>query len=285
MAAALPDGSGAVLQYSSPDLQRWTYDGVLCSRPDDPTDEVPTGAVWECPQLFAMGDRWVLVVSVSDTTALLYAAAAVGSYDGATFTPESWQRLTHGASAYATTAFVDRDGRRCMLSWLREEPRDGDALTERAGAHSVVSTLTLRADGALTMQPHPGVDALRGDALPGRSTGSHVRYDVADAAVDLTVDVPAGPWCEIVEGGRSRAVLAYDRDRHRIRIERAGLLPQELPLRDPGTRIRLLLDADILEIFGAGSYGAYRLAPATGPGTTLVLSQAAAADVRPLGGT
>jgi beta-fructofuranosidase len=287
MAAALPDGSGAVLQYSSPDLKRWTYDGILCSRANDRTDSVPTGALWECPQLFQMGQDWVLIISVWDSATLLHVAAAVGSYDGLTFEPATWQRLTYGRSAYATTAFVDRDGRRCVLSWLREEPQNNPALTERAGAHSVVSTLNLEPDGRLTLAPHPDVDALRGPVLLGRPTTQGLEYRVADAAVDLFVDVSPGSWCEIVENGRLRSVLSYDPERKVIRIDRAGLHPQELPLRPEDSRVRLLLDADIVEVFTADSYGAYRIAPATDPDATAVVltgAGAASANLRPLTG-
>jgi beta-fructofuranosidase len=285
MAAALPDGSGAVLQYSSPDLQRWTYDGVLCSRPNDPNDAVPTGALWECPQLFAMGDRWVLVISAWDNATLLHVAAAIGSYDGLRFHPTSWQRLTYGQSAYATTAFVDRDGRRCLMSWLREEPQNNDALTERAGAHSVVSTLSLGPDGILSLTPHPDVDALRGPALTGRPTALGLEYDVADAPVDMSVAVSPGLLVEIIVDGRSRARLSYDADRRLLLIDRAGLPAGELPLVDRGGRIRLLLDADILEIFAGRTYGAYRTAVSADPATTTIVLAAPGtteAVVRPL---
>jgi beta-fructofuranosidase len=270
MAAALPDGSGAVLQYTSPDLRTWTYDGVLCSRPYDRDDEVPTGALWECPQLFRLHNRWVLVISVWDETDLLYVAAAVGDYDGSTFRPGSWQRLTHGSSAYATTAFVDRDGRRCLLSWLREEPRNNEALTERAGAHSVVSTLALREDGLLVLRPHPDVDSSRGLALPGRALARGREYEIGDNAVDVSAIVSPGPWCEILEAGRSRGRVSYDPDRQVIMIHRPGLPTAEQPVPEPGLQARLLIDADILEIFTPSSYGAYRIAPAVDAGTTTI---------------
>jgi beta-fructofuranosidase len=270
MAAALPDGSGAVLQYTSPDLRVWTYGGILCSRPYRRDDDVPTGALWECPQLFQLQDRWVLVISAWDEADLLYVAASVGDYDGSTFRPGPWQRLTHGSSAYATTAFVDRDGRRCLLSWLREEPRNNEALTERAGAHSVVSTVALREDGLLVLRPHPDVDALRGPALAGRPTMRGVEYEVGDDAVDVSVVVSAGSSCEILEAGRSRGLLSYDRERQLVVIDRPDLPAAELPLPEPDLPVRLLVDADILEVFAAGSYGAFRIDPAADAGATTI---------------
>jgi beta-fructofuranosidase len=265
MAAALPDGSAAVLQYRSADLRHWAYDGVLCSRRNDPTDDVPTGALWECPQLFRLDDRWVLMVSAWDESDLLYVAASVGDYDGRRFTPGPWQRLTYGASAYAMTAFADRAGRRCALSWLREEPRNNDALTVRAGAHSVVSTVALQAGGELTLQPHPDVTALRGPVL----SGADGRYRIGAHAADITGTPGAGEWCRI-EDGRPRAVLSHDPATGLLSIDRPGFRAEHLPLRHPYGEIRVLLDADIVEIFAAGSYGAYRIAPSGDPAATTV---------------
>jgi beta-fructofuranosidase len=275
MAAGLSDGAAAVLQYSSTDLRHWAYDGILCSRRQDPTDDVPTGAIWECPQLFRLGAQWVLIVSVWDAGDLLYVAAAVGGYDGTTFEPASWQRLTYGSVAYAMTAFVDRDGRRCVLSWLREEPRDNDAPAERAGAHSIVSTLTLDRDGVLLLRPHPDVDAARGPAVTGHGS----RYGVGASAAEASTTVTPGEWCAIVEQSRARARLSYDAMAHLVTIDCPGFPTERLPLKNADAPIRLLLDADILEIFTAHSYGAYRIAPAAEPSTTsIVLPGGSAAD-------
>src|SRR4051812_15968762 len=145
--AGLDDGGGGVVQYRSTDLVTWTSDGLLCSRGDlsrrggDPIG-VWTGAMWECPQLFRFEDEWALLVSVWDADILYYVVAALGTYDGRRFVPRSWQRLTYGSSAYAMTAFRDRDGRPCVMSWLREEPQNDPDLNDRAGAHSVAALLT-----------------------------------------------------------------------------------------------------------------------------------------------
>jgi hypothetical protein len=85
--------------------------------------------------------------------------------------------------------------------------------------------------------------------------------------------------------GAWRARLSYDPGRRVVSIERPGLPTGELPLPAPDVPVRLLLDADIVEIFTAKSYGAYRIGPAVDPAaTTLRLAGpgAAAATVRPL---
>ena len=134
LGAALPDDTAAALQYHSADLQHWSYDGIVCSRSGAETEGTWTGTLWECPQLFALGDDWVLLVSVWHDDNLNYVAAAIGDHDGARFRPRRWQRLTYGSSAYAMSTFVDANGQRCVLSWLREEPQNNSELGGFAGA-------------------------------------------------------------------------------------------------------------------------------------------------------
>ena len=276
LAASLPGGTAAVLQYSSGDLRHWTYDGVLISRRGDPGDDVPTGALWECPQLFPLSDQWVLVVSVGDQGVLLHVAAAVGSYDGKTFEPALWQRLTHGSSAYATTAFQDRDGRRCVLSWLREEPTNNPALVRRAGAQSVVSTLALEPDGRLILAPHPDLDAALGEPLPGVAAGGNRRrYDLDGRAVDLVGTASGGRFCDVVEGETLRARLTSAPAECALTVERPGST-DVVPLATRDERSAFCSTPTSWRSFTPGGYGAFRIAPAADPtGGSLVVHDGA----------
>ena len=181
MAAGLDNGAGAALQYRSADLRTWSYDGVLCSRPSNRADDVWSGALWECPQLFPLGSRWVLLISVWDADILHYVAAAVGDYDGATFTPDTWQRLTYGTSAYAMTTFLDREGRRSVLSWLREEPQNNppslDALVRTQCPQPSSSLLTdcLACLLTPTSAPSAPTSRLRPPMVTSRSASSPTR--------------------------------------------------------------------------------------------------------------
>ncbi|HEY3925171.1 MAG TPA: glycoside hydrolase family 32 protein [Acidothermaceae bacterium] len=280
LAAGLADGSGAALQYHSADLRRWTYDGVICSRRSDSGDDVWTGSLWECPQLFAIGADWVLLISVWDNDILHYVAGAIGDYDGTTFTPRRWQRLTYGSSAYAMSAFIDKEGRRCVISWLREEPQNDPDLLLRAGAHSIVSTISVL-DGSLVLRPHPDVDNLRGRPLEAQRLGNSASYDIGPGAVDL-----------VLKHGDVATVLVQDGDAVRARLEidpisllcsRPGLAAERVPFDHPASdaEVRILLDADLLEVFGPGTYGAFRIPPAADPQhTTLVLEGAAPVSSR-----
>jgi len=264
--AGLADGSGAAVQYRSRDLESWTCDGFLSSRASDAT-EVATGQVWECPQFFPLGDAWVLLVSVWDEDELYNVAAAVGDYDGLRFVPRSWQQLTYGSSAYAMSAFEDKDGRRCVLSWLREEPRNDPDRVGWVGAHSIAALLTLDADGRLIMTPHPDVTALGARLfLPAvADVDGGLRIPMESGAAELTLSPAAGTSVSIAADGSELARLEFSDDQ--LTISRSNLPAERMPV-DSTQPLTVLIDADIVEVFGRGGYGAFRIGDAADPTTS-----------------
>jgi beta-fructofuranosidase len=262
--AGLSDGSGGAVQYRSSDLRVWVCDGLLAVRPSDRADAVWTGSVWECPQLFPLGDSWVLLVSVWDEDILYYTAAAVGDYDGRRFVPRGWQRLTYGSCSYAMTAFADRDGRRCVMSWLREEPQNDPTLAVRAGAHSVAAVLVHTHDGSLALTPHPDLAALAPQELLPRAVAGETRIPYGVGAVELTFAPSPGQVLHVTDGVAVLAVLEFGETSPELRITRPGRPDGSVPV--TGRReLRILLDADLLEVFGAGGYGAFRIGVASQP--------------------
>ncbi|WP_270887544.1 glycoside hydrolase family 32 protein [Pedococcus sp. 5OH_020] len=286
MGAALADGTAAALHYHSADLREWTYDGILCARRSTRADEVWTGTLWECPQLFRLDDQWVLLISVWEDDELYHVVAATGDYDGSRFTPRRWQRLTHGESAYAMAAFQDRNGMRCVMSWLREEPRNNERLVQRAGAHSVAAVVEFDVAGNLVLRPHPDVDALRGPVQTGHASPQGTSYDWEGAAVHLQMSTAESGHISMLDGDHERAFLDLDAHSGALVISRPGFGKDEtLPVPTDGADVTVLLDGDIVEVFSAAGYGAYRV-PATAPGHagTLRFTGPATAEpvVRPL---
>jgi beta-fructofuranosidase len=264
--AGSTDGRPSVLQYSSPDLRTWRADGVLAE--PEPGRPGPGGAVWECPQLFSLGDAWCLVVSVWDGDPR-NVACAVGDYDGRRFTARSWQELA-AAPCYATTVFADAQGRRCAFSWLRET---GDADGAWAGALSVPWVLGLEGD-RVTVGPHPDVDTLRTGVAVRRepepfSDAPTVVGVPARADVGLRADLSGEPLVLTLDedGGRLLTVVA-DPTAGELRLTVPGGSGSRAPLRpdeDGAVSLRLLLDAGVVEAFpGGGAVAAARLGPAGG---------------------
>lgn len=247
-------GRPSVLQYSSADLRDWRPDGVLAG--PEPGVPGPGGAVWECPQLFPLGDAWVLVVSVWDGDPG-GVACAVGDYDGQRFTARGWQRLCDGP-LYATTAFADAEGRRCAISWVREAGPEGGPWS---GALSVPWLLGRDGD-RVTVTPHPDVDTLRAGVLaeqgPVPLSATPCAVAVPDPHVDVVLAVEPGgrPVALTVDGaaGRLLAVTA-DPGAGEARLTVPGGSDAAAPLgarRDGALGLRLLLDGGVAELFTAG---------------------------------
>ncbi|HET9648378.1 MAG TPA: glycoside hydrolase family 32 protein [Microlunatus sp.] len=260
--AGLEGGVGAALQYSSPNARDWHYDGVLCSRPGSESGDTWTGALWECPQLIRLGDDWALLISVWEDDTLHYVAGAVGTYDGKRFTPERWTRLTHDDTAYALTSFTDFSGRRCVMAWLREDPQHDPSSSPWAGALSLPMVIEVANDRILRLRPHPDVDGLRmfsgltsGPLTPGRdivipdaTTGIDVSVTTdRTQPVTLTLTDPAGLLLTVTVDPTIPGVV----------VSRPGRDPVTVPI--AGDQVRVLLDADLVEIFGGQGSGAFRV--------------------------
>ena len=207
-----------------------------------------------------VGDRWVLVVSVQAGGSAGCVAALTGSYDGSRLVDGKWGRLAFGTAPYATSLFQDRRGHPCMISWLREDPRWKTDAAGWAGAHSLVSSLTIDRAGRVTASPHPAV--LHGTVFTRLTCTSSV------CAIRVTPGVPEhatvrgdGPVeIEVRQQRRRLARITRSRGQHTLAIDRPGARLDVIPC-DVCDPIEVFVDADILEVFVGGNYGAWRLRP------------------------
>ncbi len=200
-----PDGRGLALLYRSADLRSWTFEGILAERPADLVEPVAAGAAWECVQFFPLDGRWVLLLSAWEDGVPVRVVAAVGDFDGSRFTATGWQRFGATDVLYATTTFLDADGRRCAMSWARD-PRPGSS--GYAGALSLPWRLAVHGDRVVQF-PHPDVDTLRTGRLallqgPGRAGPFLPFLDIelvpgasrgpCGSSSAGTPDPPSSPW-------------------------------------------------------------------------------------------
>jgi beta-fructofuranosidase len=255
--AGTSDGAGAVLQYRSTDLERWRYTGIL-RRGYVPGLRGNARQVWECPQLLRVGDRWLLVVSAQGDGSAGHVAALAGRYDGYELLGGEWHRLAFGTAPYATSLFRDRGAHPCMISWLREDPRLAPEPAAWAGAHSLVARVEIDRTGRVIASPHP--------ALVHGTVFTH-----ATCARSCVTDVSSGAPEHVTVAGDGLLDVKVRRAGHRIVrvfrssgepgvvIDRLGCPLDVLPSQ-VWDKIDVFVDADILEVFAGGSYGAWRLA-------------------------
>lgn len=229
LAASLAAEVAAVLTYSSPDLDEWTYDGVAISRSSAEHDPLWSGSLWECPQLVTVEGTDVLVASVWHEDVLHHVLAAPVERIAETLEPVSWQQLTAGAGYYAPVAFVDADGEPCIMFWIRGH-LDEDAA--RAGMLSLPHRLHLL-DGRLVLGLHPAVER-RLSAHRGES----------NAAVLGPIDLRAGA---VEIAGVVRLELA---DEGVVVIEVGG---ETTRLDASPDAIQVVLDGPCVEVLTAGA--------------------------------
>ena len=163
------DDLGCVLLYRSRDLLEWEYRGVLLMA------EPGQGWMWECPDFFPLGDRWILTVSAMgalEDTNIWFAGAL--DYDTEHFTPVNQGKLDCGNDFYAAQSFLDSQNRRILIGWASQRSlREGiapDAATASSGfcgQMSLPRIVSLGKDDALHFSPIPELKALRGNRQQG----------------------------------------------------------------------------------------------------------------------
>jgi beta-fructofuranosidase len=257
---------GAILLYRSKDLVEWEY--LHPAAEGDGT----TGTMWECPNLFPLGDRWVLLLSPIPLGRSIY---LVGRYQDGRFTPEGQGELDPGGSYYAPQAFADERGRRIAFGWLRENrPPEAQVGAGWSGVMSLPRVLTLQPDGGLGFAPAPELAALRG---PGRrqrdvsvDPGAPTPLpDVRGDQLEILATFAPGEATEFglrlrrSPDGSEETVVTCDRRQSRLTIDRSRASAEPGPARDrltapltlapeqPAT-LHLFLDHSVLEVYANG---------------------------------
>ncbi len=185
LGSGIRDIGGAALLYKSRDLVHWDY-----VHPILVGDKNETGEMWECPGLFPLGDKHVLLVSIQPEFRHTY--YSIGTYADHKFTPEDWGKIDSGEYFYAAQTLLDDQGRRLMWGWLKEgRSEEAQRAGGWAGVMSLPRILSIRPDGSLGVEPAPELKALRGEH-------HHVTdFDVPPASTKILEDA-RGDCLEII---------------------------------------------------------------------------------------
>lgn len=154
---------GRVLLYRSRDLRHWDYLHYVASGPGkrkQTANPVADGDMWECPDLFPLDGKHVLIYSsmghVHWQTGVLDEAAM-------NFHPQKTGILDYGAY-YAAKTQTDKHGRRIVWGWIQEtRPVAQYKAAGWACMMSLPRRLRLQPDGGLSIEVDPSVHRLRLD--------------------------------------------------------------------------------------------------------------------------
>lgn len=259
-------GRGRILLYQSHNLLDWEYKGVPVE------SDGSEGDMWECPDLFPLGDKHVLILSPMNM-AQSKNWYMIGSmdYEAGIFTPESKGRLDWGPDFYAAQSFPDHRGRRLVMGWM---DRWGSrmSLQDRSwyGAMTLPRELRLTEKGELVFLPVAEAEGLRGQE---RRWDSRVLEDGAAwiaAGEDGQGFEWMGEFCfpdteagelEIAmlqtEESGEETLLRYESEPRRLVLDTckagigdADISTAELPLSRGGRlRLRVYVDRSSIEVF------------------------------------
>ena len=238
VAGARREHGGSVFALSSPDLRAWDYDGVFVDRAGS---KVP-GAVWECPDYFAVENTGALLVSVIHEDGEEGPAVwwMTGTTSGADFEVREAGIADVGDRFYAPQSYWTADGRRIQFGWIRTHDDPAGLGGPAVGFMTLPRELSVR-QGRLHCEPAAELTRLRRAATHLPVTGA-ARLDAPRTAGELVLDAAAA------DGVRRVALRAPDGAE--MTVDLSAFTGLAGPL-------RLFWDAGIVEVYRGGTAGTW----------------------------
>ena len=182
--------------YSSANLKEWKYESSF-GREYGNHD-----GVWECPDLFEIDKKWVLLLNINPGGPFGGSATQyfVGQFDGHKFTcednPSETKWMDYGKDHYATVTFHNApEGRIVALPWMSNWQYANQVPTQQfRSANGLPRDLGLTTVGGetyLTSTPSKEVLALRGKKVKQPTETCEIVIDVK-GSVDITLSNAKG---------------------------------------------------------------------------------------------
>ena len=173
--------------YSSKDLKDWKYESSFGKEYGNHS------GVWECPDLFKIDGKWVLICNINPGGPFGGSATQyfIGQFDGRKFTCESMPKVTkwldYGKDHYATVSFYNApDNRRVVLAWMSNWQYANQVPTKQyRSANSIPRDLGIFQFGEETyvsVVPSKEMLAVRGEKVKKLTEACEIVVDVKSQA-------------------------------------------------------------------------------------------------------
>jgi beta-fructofuranosidase len=227
--------------------------------------------IWECPNFFQLGEKWVLLISAHtghSTDTVFY---FVGDFVNQRFIPETSAVFDYG-TLYAPLSFLNDQGERLLFGWLREARPDAEMRHAGwSGVQSIPRVLSLDAHNRLISTPIAELDKIRGThyTLKNLALDGETILDASSLHLDIeaSFSLAQNGNCSLVlarnpENGEE-ITISYNRAREILSVRKVvreinGALsttsreiPHQLDADEP-LNLRILLDGSVLELIANG---------------------------------
>ncbi|MCI5759152.1 MAG: glycoside hydrolase family 32 protein [Eubacterium sp.] len=229
---ASQNGRGKALLFSSDNLKEWRYVNEIAESRGD------MGSMWECPDFYSAGDRFVLTFSPmgsGDHTSVYMTGAF--DYKTGKLEAQTAREIDWGMDYYAAQSFLAPDGRRIVVGWANEwswmpEWKDwGPTFKEGwCGFFNLPREVSVLEDGSLRFKPIRELESLRSDAccldqisVSGRrkslKAGNGISYEMK-FIIDLDHSDGDVLELELRAGGGMKTICRFDFLRNELSVNR-----------------------------------------------------------------
>ena len=266
------DGSGSVLLFESDDVFHWRYVGKVAS------SQHRLGRMWECPDLFRLDGKDVLLVSPQEMDThdmeFLYGNTTlclIGELgENGEMLRETEQTIDYGLDFYAPQTLLTADGRRVMIAWMQYwNSVDISPIEDLPffGQMTLPRELNVK-NGRLIQNPVRELEKYRTERVfhSGISVcGKKQLSGLGGRCIDLTIGIRPGGGSgfnsftvNVAEDENYRASIRYQPATNTVVVDRSRcgwpdhiLNSREFAVRDRGgeIKLRIILDRYSLELF------------------------------------
>ena len=241
--------------YSSKDLKEWKYESSFGKEYGNHS------GVWECPDLFKIDGKWVLICNINPGGPFGGSATQyfIGQFDGKKFTCESMPKVTkwldYGKDHYATVSFYNApENRRVVLAWMSNWQYANQVPTKQyRSANSIPRDLGLFTHGEETyvsVVPSKEMLTVRGNKLKKPSE-----------TCELVVDTKNNTEIVLSNTKGEQVVMTYDATKQTFTMDRtksgdvefseAFPCVTEAPTYGQIRQLRIFIDRCSIEAFDA----------------------------------
>ncbi len=219
---------GCLLLYRSDNLLEWKFVGEVLRAPEDGS----FGIVYECPDLFKLGDKYVILCSPVDMPSkgekfnnLSSSVYYIGEMDFETgkFAVEYVDEIDAGFDFYAPQTLEDENGDRIMIAWAQMWERNmvTDQLNHGwAGCMTIPRKLELR-DNRLIQMPVSQLARYQKETYNSVIEGTQDYY-----RLNIQVDLSSGTEFKlsILKHSCGSFDILYDKSENRLTVDRSKSL-------------------------------------------------------------